>query len=61
LITTIYNDKVYFDFGISNENEGKNINLGLLNWKQSFGASPIVHDFYEIDTANHQLLNSVFK
>ena len=59
LITDIYKDKVYFDFGISNENEGKNINLGLLNWKQSFGASAVVHDFYEIDIKNYSLLNNV--
>lgn len=59
LLTKVYKDKAYFDFGISNENQGKNINLGLLNWKQSFGASSIVHDFYEIDVTNHVLLNPV--
>ncbi|MFD1163871.1 MULTISPECIES: GNAT family N-acetyltransferase [Hwangdonia] len=59
LLTTVYKNKTYFDFGISNENQGKNINLGLLNWKQSFGASPIVHDFYEIKVNSHPLLNNV--
>ncbi|WP_203258976.1 GNAT family N-acetyltransferase [Hyunsoonleella ulvae] len=60
LISDIYKDKKYFDFGISNENQGKNINLGLLNWKQSFGASALVHDFYEIETTNYKLLDNVF-
>lgn len=60
LINGIYKEKVYFDFGISNENGGKNVNLGLFKWKQSFGASPVIHDFYEIDTVNYQLLKSVF-
>ncbi len=59
LIFQVYKDKKYFDFGISNENEGRNINEGLLNWKQSFGASTIVHDFYEIEVANYTLLKSV--
>ncbi|MFH4965124.1 GNAT family N-acetyltransferase [Gaetbulibacter sp. M235] len=60
LISEVYKDKEYFDFGISNENKGKNINLGLLNWKQSFGASAIVHDFYEVETKNYQLLKDIF-
>ncbi|KAA5824053.1 GNAT family N-acetyltransferase [Algibacter amylolyticus] len=59
LITDVYKEKLYFDFGISNENQGKNINLGLLNWKQSFGASGIVHDFYEIQVKNHPSLKNV--
>lgn len=60
LVNLIYKDKTYFDFGISNENGGKNVNLGLLKWKQSFGASPVVHDFYEIETANYRLLKNAF-
>lgn len=59
LISNIYKDKIYFDFGICNENQGQNINAGLLNWKQSFGASPIVHDFYEINVDNYSLLKEV--
>ncbi|MGE8537933.1 MAG: GNAT family N-acetyltransferase [Acinetobacter sp.] len=38
-----------FDFGISNEKEGKFLNTGLINQKESFGARAIVHDFYSID------------
>ena len=59
LLVEIYQGKKYFDFGISNENNGRNINNGLLNWKQSFGAFPVVHDFYEIDISNYSNLNDV--
>lgn len=53
LINQVFKQKRYFDFGISNENQGKYINYGLLHWKESFGARAIVHDFYEIDVKNH--------
>lgn len=52
--------KRYFSFGISNENQGQQINEGLLHWKSSFGAHPIVHEFYSVDTANYTLLNDVW-
>jgi hypothetical protein len=60
LISNIFKDKKYFDFGMSNENQGKNINEGLLYWKESFGANTVTQDFYEVTTANYSLLNSVF-
>lgn len=59
LITEIFKDKSYFDFGISNENQGKNLNEGLSYWKESFGANIIVQDFYEVSTANYPLLENV--
>ncbi len=59
LISDYYKGKKYFDFGISNENEGRSINEGLLNWKQSFGASTIIHDFYKIETKNYSLLKNI--
>lgn len=55
-----FSHKKYFDFGISNEAQGRNVNKGLLNWKESFGGRSISHDFYEIKTENHHLLNDVF-
>ncbi|MEZ4791908.1 MAG: GNAT family N-acetyltransferase [Gelidibacter sp.] len=61
LINEVYKNKRYFDFGISNEQQGKVLNSGLLSWKESFGAKPIVHDFYTIDTSNHKFLDSVLK
>ena len=51
--------KKFFDFGISNEAQGRKLNQGLSYWKESFGASTIVHDFYEVQTANSHLLEKV--
>ena len=42
-----------------NENQGKNINEGLLYWKESFGARAISQDFYEVEIKNHTLLDNV--
>lgn len=55
-----FSHKKYFDFGISNEAEGMKVNQGLLHWKETFGGRSIVHDFYEIKTENHHLLNTIF-
>ena len=60
LITQVFQQKCFYDFGISNELQGKKLNDGLSYWKESFGASAIVHDFYEVETANHSKLNSFF-
>jgi hypothetical protein len=58
LVENIFKKKNFFDFGISNELNGKKINGGLLFWKESFGASTIVQDFYEVETANYYLLEN---
>ena len=49
LINEIYKNKKYFDFGISNENNGKYLNIGLIKQKEGFGARAVVHDFYELE------------
>jgi len=59
LINTAFKNKSYFDFGISNENQGQNINQGLLNWKEDFGARTIVHNHYLIKTKNFTKLNTI--
>ena len=59
LITEIFADKSFFDFGISNENCGKNLNKGLLFWKESFGAQTVAQRFYSVETQNYKLLNNV--
>lgn len=59
LISDVFKNKRFFDFGISNENQGKNLNNGLSYWKESFGASTIVQDFYEMETGNYTLLDTV--
>jgi len=60
LITDAFATKRFFDFGISNESQGKKLNDGLSYWKESFGASTIIHDFYEVETTNYTKLNSFF-
>lgn len=60
LIEEKYAGKKYFDFGVSNENQGRNLNKGLLYWKECFGARAITHDFYEIKTSNYHKLDKVF-
>lgn len=45
----IYKDYEYFDFGNSNENEGKYLNEGLIFQKEGFGARAVTYDFYKID------------
>ena len=59
LITSVFKGKHFFDFGISNEEQGRKLNAGLVFWKESFGASIIVQDFYEVETVNYSLLDNV--
>lgn len=59
LLTEVFLDKAYFDFGISHEENGQKINDGLLYWKESFGAKTTVQDFYQVATANYSLLENV--
>ncbi|WP_298392520.1 GNAT family N-acetyltransferase [Flavobacterium sp.] len=59
LITEVYKDKHFFDFNNSNEQQGTKINQGLLFWKESFGAKTVVQNFYEVQTKNYHLLESV--
>ncbi|WP_240321104.1 GNAT family N-acetyltransferase [Kordia sp. SMS9] len=60
LLNEVFADKMYFDFGISNENQGKNINTGLNYWKEGFGARTITQDFYEIDVKQSHKLDTIF-
>ncbi len=59
LIEEVFNSKEYLDFGNSNENNGKNINQGLLYWKEGFGARSVTQDFYEIKTSNFKKLENI--
>ena len=60
LFNEVFQEKMYFDFGISNENQGKNINSGLHYWKEGFGARTITQDFYEIDVQQSYKLDTIF-
>jgi hypothetical protein len=48
LMDEYYLSKRFFDFGISNEFDGRAVNHGLLDWKEGFGGRSYVHDFYEV-------------
>jgi hypothetical protein len=56
LLNDIFADKARFSFGTSNEEQGRKLNHGLINWKEGFGARAFTHDFYEIDTRNYMML-----
>jgi hypothetical protein len=58
LLQNIFSQKKYFDFGSSNEEQGTKLNAGLSLWKESFGASTVIHDFYELETANYYKLET---
>ncbi|MGV9003601.1 GNAT family N-acetyltransferase [Flavobacterium sp.] len=59
LIAEVFKDKHYFDFGPSHENNGKQINQGILFWKESFGAKTIVQDWYEVETGSFSKLDNI--
>ncbi len=59
LITDVFKDLRYFDLGISNEDQGRKLNEGLVFWKESFGAQTLTQDFYEVETANYKRLENV--
>ena len=61
LLTEVFQEKQYFDFGISNENNGVNVNSGLQYWKEGFGARAIVQDFYKLSIADYYKLSTVLK
>jgi len=48
LIDYVYVDKHYFDFGISTEQNGKVLNIGLIDQKEGFGARAVMHDQYKM-------------
>ncbi len=56
-----YQHKRFFDFGTSNENEGRALNRGLMDWKEGFGARCYAHDFYEIETGDYRKLEPVLQ
>lgn len=38
----------WFSFGVSNEDDGRHLNVGLVEYKESFGARSVAQDFYEL-------------
>ncbi len=47
LVKDVFAKSRFFDFGISNEQQGKFLNEGLISQKEGFGARAICHEFYE--------------
>jgi hypothetical protein len=52
LLTGIYHSKRYFDFGTSDEDEGQQLNTGLIDQKEGYGARVVVQDHYQIALNN---------
>ena len=48
LISDYYAERRYFDFGISTERQGTYLNVGLIEFKESWGGRATVYDTYEI-------------
>lgn len=48
LINEVYTEKKYFDFGTSNEEDGRVLNDGLIEQKQEFGGRGIAYAIYRI-------------
>ncbi len=59
LLNEVFAEKKYFDFGISNENQGRNINVGLLYWKEGFGAHGVLQNFFEVKTSDYSSLDEI--
>jgi Acetyltransferase (GNAT) domain len=49
LINDVYSGKRYFDFGISTEDDGRYLNPGLQQNKESYGARAVTYDFYQLN------------
>jgi hypothetical protein len=49
LLSVVFRAKPFFDFGISNEAEGRILNEGLVSHKEGFGARTVVHDHYVLE------------
>ena len=60
LITDVYANHKYFDFGTSNERDGKKINRGLMYWKEGFGARSQIQNFYKFDVSSFDKIKSLF-
>ncbi|MCH2491032.1 MAG: GNAT family N-acetyltransferase [Flavobacteriales bacterium] len=61
IINHFKEDKRYFDFNISSEEDGKVLNTGLIFWKESCGARAFTADNYLIETASYNKLSLQLK
>ncbi len=49
LLTAVYREHPYFDFGSSHEDAGRAVNAGLIDQKEGFGARAVCHEHYRVD------------
>jgi len=61
IINKFRDDKRYFDFNISSEENGKVLNQGLLFWKESCGARSHTANTYLVNTAIHKTMELQIK
>ncbi|MBT8261710.1 MAG: GNAT family N-acetyltransferase [Bacteroidia bacterium] len=61
IIHECWQDKRYFDFNISSEDDGTVLNEGLIFWKETCGARTWKADNYLVDTASYKQLNLLLK
>ena len=57
IINKMCDDKRYFDFNISSEDNGTKINEGLIFWKESCGARSHTANTYLLETAIYKVLD----
>jgi hypothetical protein len=51
IINEFKDDRRYFDFNTSSEEDGRVLNQGLIFWKEGSGARPFTFDNYTVDTS----------
>ena len=56
VINKLRDDKQYFDFNISSEENGSKLNQGLIFWKEGCGARSFTSDNYLVDTSIYKTL-----
>lgn len=52
LLTSVYADRMYFDFGVSTEKGGKWLNEGLTFQKESFGGRGVCYDTWSLNLSD---------
>ncbi len=60
LIEKFKHTYTFFDFGTSNENQGRQLNKGLISWKEAFGARTCIQPFYCFSTAAFSQIDTIF-
>jgi hypothetical protein len=54
LLDDVYASKPFFDFGPSAGSDGQELNRGLIEQKEGFGARAVVHDFYRLQLRDNR-------